>query len=206
MKLIDAYAKILKLNLPVLRTDDVSRCLDITNVHSSKILRRLMDAGHILRISKGLWAIKDKATLWNIVGYLTSPFPYYISLQSALNRYGIISQVPNILYVVSLARTRLFRTPLGDVSIHHIKPSFFCGYKRYNDGFYIATQEKALIDFLYFYPARSHLFRSLPEIEIPANFKVSRAKKFITMIKPKRRQSTVMRLFNNILFEQNRTS
>lgn len=34
----------------------------------------------------------------------------------------------------------------------------------------MATPEKALIDFLYLSPARSNLFRVLPELELPRDF------------------------------------
>ncbi|MCX8081822.1 MAG: hypothetical protein N3D17_00220 [bacterium] len=204
MKLVDAYIKILQLNQPVLKTDDVSQCLNVRKANASKIMERLRDSGYVVNVKRGLWVIQDKVTLWNLAEYLTSPLPYYISLQSALYYYGIISQVPNILYIVSLSRTRLFRTPLGNVSIHHIQPSFFCGYKKSKEGFYIATQEKALIDFLYFSPAKSRLFYTLPEIEISKDFSIRRAEKFIAMIRAKRRKSTVARLFQEILLEQTR--
>ncbi|MCM8830337.1 MAG: hypothetical protein NC824_04995 [Candidatus Omnitrophica bacterium] len=204
MKLIDAYIKIIQLNQPVLKTDDVAQCLDVTKVNASKIMERLRNSEYVLKITRGLWAIKDKVTLWDLAGYITNPMPYYISLQSALYYYGIISQIPEILYVISPARTRLVNTPLGSISIHHIQTSFFCGYKKSKEGFYIATQEKALIDFLYFSPARSYLFHNLPEVEIPENFSICRAEKFIKRIRSKRRQSAVHRLFQNILLRKNK--
>ena len=38
--------------------------------------------------------------------HLASPFPAYVSLQSALYYHGMISQIPAVTYAVSLARTR----------------------------------------------------------------------------------------------------
>jgi hypothetical protein len=105
--------------------------------------------------------------------------------------------------VVSPARTRILRTPLGNISIHHVQPSFFCGYKKISgEGLLMATQEKALIDFLYLHPAKSSLFRALPEIELPENFSIFRARRFIAGIRSKRRRSMVNRLFTHLLSGQ----
>jgi len=200
MKMIEAWSAILALNQPVFRTDDVSQCLRVTRMNASKILSRLEDAEHIFHVNRGLWAVKGKATLWDLAKYATIPFPNYVSLQSALYHHGIISQIPAVLYAVSPARTRMFRTPLGSISIHHVQPTFFCGYKRTSgEGPFIATQEKALIDFLYFYPAKSSLFHALPEMELSEKFSIPRARKFVSLIGSKRRRSMVNRLFNSLL-------
>jgi len=200
MKMIEAWSAILALNQPVFRTDDVSQCLRVTRMNASKILSRLEDAEHIFHVNRGLWAVKGKATLWDLAKYATIPFPNYVSLQSALYHHGIISQISAVLYVVSPARTRVFRTPLGSISIHHVRPAFFCGYRRISrEGPLMALKEKALIDFFYFHPAKSSLFRALPEIELPENFSIPRAKKFISLIGSKRRRSMVTGLFNSLL-------
>jgi hypothetical protein len=108
----------------------------------------------------------------------------------------MISQIPSVLYAVSLARTKKHKTALGTVSIHHIDPSFFFGHQPAGKGpGKIATPEKALIDFLYLSPTRTCLFRALPELEIPAGFKVSEARKIIRRIRSVRRRNYVGRLF-----------
>lgn len=56
--------------------------------------------------------------------YLTGPFPSYVSPQTALFYHEMISQIPHIIYAVSLARTRQYKTPLGNVSIHHLQPDW----------------------------------------------------------------------------------
>jgi len=199
MKSIELYARILKLNQNIFRTDDIAKWLRITNMHASKILSRLEESDHILHISRGLWAIKETTTIWDLSKVITNPLPNYVSLQSALYHHGIISQVPEILYLVSPARSQVIHTPLGTISIHHIHPAFFYGYRKNRDGLFIATQEKALIDFLYFYPAKSCLFRALPEIELPESFSISKARRFISRINSIRRRSMVSNLFENLI-------
>ena len=131
--------------------------------------------------------------------YLTAPFPAYVSLQSALYLHGMISQVPAVTYAVSLARTRRFTTPLGTVSIHHVQPSFFFGFEDSGHGGRLATPEKALVDFLYLAPARSQLFRALPELEWPKRFNGRRARAIVRRVEPARRRTLVTRRLDALL-------
>ena len=112
----------------------------------------------------------------------------------------MISQIPAITYAVSIGRTKKYETPLGTVSIHHIHPSFFFGFEVIGKGFSkIAIPEKAIIDFLYLSPARSRLFKALPELEIPKSFSTSKAHNIINRIKSTRRKNLVKRLFDELI-------
>jgi predicted transcriptional regulator of viral defense system len=188
------------MNVPAFQTSDAAAYLHIGNAHASKLLRRLADSGHLARLGRGRWGFKDRIELFALPEYLTAPYPSYVSLQSALYHHGMISQIPSVLYAVSLARTRTYGTPLGTVSAHHVQPSFFFGYKpSVKSAGKIATPEKALIDFLYLSPARTRLFRALPELELPKVFKVSEARKIIRRIQSVRRRNHTSRLFEGLL-------
>jgi hypothetical protein len=103
-------------------------------------------------------------------------------------------------YVVSLARTRRFTTPLGTVSVHHVQPAFFFGFEDAGrSGGRLATPEKALIDFLYLTPARSKLFRALPALEWPKRFSVRAARAIVKRIDPPRRRTLVARKLEELL-------
>jgi len=53
-------------------------------------------------------------------------------------------------YCFSLARTRIYQTPVAAISVHHIPASFFFGYAaRGEQHVMMALPEKALLDFLY---------------------------------------------------------
>jgi len=199
MRLVDVHAKLLRMGAPVFQTSDAAAYLGIANSHASKLMARLAGAGHLARLGRGRWGFKDRIELLALPEYLTSPYPSYVSLQSALYYQGMVSQIPSVLYAVSPARTKTYGTALGRVSVHHIDPTFFFGYQpaAKGDG-KIATPEKALIDFLYLSPARTHLFRALPELEIPTGFKVSEARKIIRRIRSIRRRNHVSRLFEDI--------
>ena len=59
----------------------------------------------------------------------------------------------------------------------------------------IATPEKALIDMFYLSQTKTRLFRSLPEVELPKQFKLSIANKIIGKIPSTRKRTLVKRLF-----------
>lgn len=200
MRLIDAYAWIVKMGQPVFQTRDVAACLKISNVHASKVLARLGESGQIVRLTRALWAFPEKVNPLMLPQYLADPSPCYISLQSALYCHGMISQIPVVTYAVSLARTRRIQTPLGMVSIHHIEPSFFMGFETTGrSAVRIATPEKALLDMLYLIPAKSKLFRALPEIALPDNLNMKSARMMIDRIKSLSRRTLVARRFESLI-------
>lgn len=200
MRLVDAHARLLRISVPAFHTSDAAAYLGIANAHASKLLARLADSGHIARLGRGRWGFKDRIELFALPEYLTAPYPSYVSLQSALSHHGMISQIPSVLYAVSPARTSRHQTSLGTVSVHHVQPSFFFGYEPAVKGAAkIATPEKALVDFLYLSPARTRLFRALPELDLPRGFKINEARKIIRRIRSIRRRSHVSRLLEELL-------
>ena len=181
MRLIDVYAKLKEFNQPIMTTKAISALLNIKRTTASKLLARLAKNGLLVRLKRGLWGIADRIDVLTLPAYLTSPFPSYISLHSALYYHGMISQIPNIIYAVSLARSKKITTPLGTVSIHHIQPDLFFGFKAFGEGTgQMATSEKALFDMAYFSTAKSKLFAALPELELPKSFD---RKKVFTMLR-----------------------
>ena len=205
MRLIDALASLGAMDNPVFETGDAAVRLSLSNAHASATLARLAAARHLVRLRRGLWALPGRVDPLTLPARLTAPLPSYVSLQSALYFHGMISQVPAVTYAVSLARARRFSTPLGVISVHHVAPSFFYGYEDTGQtGVLMASPEKALVDFLYLGPARSQLFRALPELELPRGFKVSLARAIIARIPSRRRRAMVARAFERELLSARR--
>ncbi|GAG93137.1 unnamed protein product, partial [marine sediment metagenome] len=96
MKLVDVHARLLEMQVAVFLTSDAAACLNVENAHASKLLARLALAGHLVHLSRGLWAFEDRVQPLALPEYLTNPFPSYVSLQSALSYHGMISQIPAI--------------------------------------------------------------------------------------------------------------
>lgn len=192
MTLLEALSKIASMDAIVVSTSDVAARLQVRNGHASAMLARLAASGQLVRLRRGAWTLPGRVDPLALPEYLTSPFPAYVSLQSALYLHGMISQMPAVTYAVSLARTRRFTTPLGAVSVHHVQPAFFFGFEDAGrSGGRLATPEKALVDFLYLGPARSNLFRALPELEWPKRFSVRAARAIVKRISSVRRRTLV---------------
>ena len=144
MTLASALAKLRSADLAVLRSADVAAYLKVSQTNASAIMARLSKHGHVVRIKRGLWAFSDVDPLIT-VSYLTAPLPSYISLQSALYYHDMVSQIPEVVFCVSLARTRVYRSSLATVSVHHIPGDFFFGYEESQQGgVWMALPEKAL--------------------------------------------------------------
>jgi predicted transcriptional regulator of viral defense system len=204
MKLIDAHAQLLAMGQPIFSTVDASVCLGIGRAYASKVLTRLSNAGHVVPLRRGVWGFEDKIQRMAVAQHLTAPFPTYISLQSALYYHGMISQIPSVTYAVSLARTRKFNTSLGVVSVHHVDPSFFFGFKSSGDqGALLAVPEKALLDILYLSPAKTRLFRVLPELELPKSFRIPEARRMVRRIRSLQRRTLVNNLLEEIIGKEN---
>jgi predicted transcriptional regulator of viral defense system len=199
MNALEALTAVVSMDAVVFTTADAAIRLGVPNGHASVILARLAASGQLIRLRRGVWAKAGGVDPLALPEYLTAPFPAYVSLQSALYLHGMISQVPAVTYAVSLARTRRFTTPLGTVSIHHVQPSFFFGFEDAGHGGRLATPEKALVDFLYLTPARSQLFRALPELEWPKRFSARRARAMVGRVEPARRRTLVTRRLDALL-------
>ncbi len=191
MRLLHALSALRAMNAPVFETRDAAARLGIPPAHASTVLARLAASGQVVRLRRGAWAFPDRVDPLALPEYVPAPFPSYVSLQSALYLHGMISQVPAVTYAVSLARTRRVTTPLGAVSIHHVDAAFFFGFESAGEGGRLATPEKALVDFLYLRPARSGLFRALPELELPARFSTRAARAIVKRIPSTRRRALV---------------
>jgi predicted transcriptional regulator of viral defense system len=82
--------------------------------------------------------------------------PSYISLESALNHYGVIPEAVLKVIAVTTRKTNSFETDFGTFTYKSIKKSLFWGYKiiqSENIGIKIAEPEKAILDYLYLNPS-----------------------------------------------------
>lgn len=116
-------------------------------------LSRLVKRGLLTQIKRGLYALDpslpDELELAN---RLYSPS--YISLETALNYYGIIPDIPAAVTSVTTTTTKKISNDFGNFYFMKIKPGLFWGYVSIqlpnNDGsFSLAEKEKALLDFFY---------------------------------------------------------
>jgi hypothetical protein len=134
-----------------------------------------------------------------VVDHLAAPYPAYISLQTALYRHGMIEQIPNLIYAVTLGRTRRVTTTVGIYSLHHLLPELFGGYVIGDDGVKQATPEKTLVDMAWLSSAKSRLFSAVPELTLPPRFRRRAAAIWARRLTSPRARTLVTQRFAELL-------
>ncbi|HEY5921579.1 MAG TPA: hypothetical protein VIV11_07905 [Kofleriaceae bacterium] len=195
-----AYAQLLELGVATVETGDVASKFRLSTTAATKLLARLAAARLIMRLRPGLWLLSRTApSVYTLVEPLSSPFPSYVSLQSALYSHGMIEQVPSIVFAISLGRTRKLRTQIGSFSYHHIAPELFDGFAIGSDDVKLAVPEKALFDMAYMSGGRTREFAHVPELELPNRFRRSLIDRWLARIPASRRRSMTAQRINAIL-------
>lgn len=151
-------AKVLNLmsKMPVFSLADVAK---ITNnrAYAKVLLSRLVKEKNVHRLMRDKYTLFDNPMIF-------SPFlnyPAYISCASALNYYGLISQVPNSVFLMTSKRPKTIKN-----LVFHKTKNFF-GFKKIKiNGIntLIAEPEKAFIDSIGIHPLNL-ILESLPELD-----------------------------------------
>ena len=199
MNATDAFAVLRKLGVPAVDTSGAAAALGLSTAAASQTLGRLARAGLVKSVRHGTWWLEDALDPLRLPEYLTAPLPSYVSLQTALHRRGLIEQIPEVVYAVSLARTERMKTNVGTFSIHHVAPEVFGGYEETERGAKLATAEKALFDFAYLSGGRSRLFTSLPELELPRGFRQKELARWLAKLSSERSRTLTERKLDMLL-------
>lgn len=109
--------------------------------------------GYISKIINGFYVFSEieinESMLMKIANVIYSHS--YISFETALSYYGLIPESVYQITSVSTRKTKIFNTLYGSFSYRSISPQLFFGYMiDPQNGYIIASVEKALLDHLYF--------------------------------------------------------
>jgi len=109
---------------------------------------------HLEEIKRGIYKISDYEIKepFILANFIYSPS--YISLETALNYYSIIPDIPFAITSVTINKTNAFKIKnYGSFSYSKVKPALFFGFKTIltekSYSYNIALPEKALFDYLY---------------------------------------------------------
>lgn len=153
----------------------------LTGIPSSSLkvsLQRLVKKGIIKRICKGYYANPfNLPTIEEIATQIY--YPSYISLESGLFYWGISSQIPHILTMVTIKLPFKINTNFGNIEYRQIKKEYFFSFIK-KDNFYIAEPEKALADYIYL----NKKFFDISEFHME-NIRKNKLKKYIKIMKLK---------------------
>lgn len=110
-------------------------------------LNRLVKQKVLCRLKKGIYQLSLSAIdVKKIANQLY--YPSYLSFESALSAYGILSQVPFTQTFATSKRSKKMTIGNTEAEFTQIKKDLYFGYILEN-GIYIAEPEKALLDQLY---------------------------------------------------------
>jgi predicted transcriptional regulator of viral defense system len=119
--------------------------------------RRLVEwqrKGYIKKLRNRFYYFSDRKVNEPFLYYTANQLyhPSYVSLESALSRYGFIPEGVFQITSCTTLKTNSFDTPTGNFAYRHLKPSLLIGYQleEWDDHRYaIAGPEKTIIDYLY---------------------------------------------------------
>ncbi|MBS2020903.1 MAG: hypothetical protein JST92_00710 [Deltaproteobacteria bacterium] len=177
-----ALAILRRLGVPTVTTSEAAAVLRASVPAASHTLRRLAAVGLVTPVRRGVWSLSEAPDPMTLLESVSAPYPSYVSLQSALHLHGLIEQIPQRIYAITLGRTARVTTPLASYSFHHVVPAMFAGFETHASGVPVATMEKALIDLFYLSSTRVRLFGKLPEVELPRAFSFTRARAWVARI------------------------
>lgn len=130
---------------------DIQKIFNFKDRNTLKhLIRRLKKEKIIERLAKNKYLflhVKREVTDFEIANFLA--IPSYISLESALSYYGIITQFPYRISSITITKAKKFKVR-GKIFLYSkIKKGYFKDFVKI-DNFLIASRKKALFDYLYF--------------------------------------------------------
>jgi predicted transcriptional regulator of viral defense system len=194
-KSIIAYIK--QLKRPFSTTRELAMLSGSSLSNTTQKLNNLEKSGLIFKVARGIWAEtgNERLSPYSLIPFLLPKHIAYVSFVSALNLYGIIEQIPQVITLASTIHTKKIHTGIGTFIIHQITPALFNGFDWYrgSGSFLIAEPEKALIDSLYLSTRKKNQFTYFPELFFPESFSFKRAGEWAEKIPDLRIRSGVKR-------------
>jgi predicted transcriptional regulator of viral defense system len=143
----DGVSKLLSSESPFFTITSLQALFCTTRASARTKASRLVERGILDRVSQNLYVLVNrKYSLFALANALHQPS--VLSLESALNYWGLIVQVPQTIFSISLSSR--------EVELHNtrfvyrkIKESLFRFGQMEAEDFYIAEPEKAFLDSLY---------------------------------------------------------
>jgi predicted transcriptional regulator of viral defense system len=144
---IEFLKKLRSFNKSYFTLADLEKILGLSRDSLYVTLNRLVKTGVLVRLMRGIYQPEFQVIgLEKVANELY--YPSYLSFESALSIYGILSQIPYTLLFATVRRSKKITLSGREVEYRQLKKDYFFGYILKN-GIYIAEPEKALLDQLY---------------------------------------------------------
>jgi len=160
---------------------------DVSVASVYKQLSRWASKGKIIQLKRGLYIVASPYRI-------KEPHPFlianklkkasYVSLQSALEYYGMIPEYVPTVTSITTGRPEAIKSILGKYQYRHIKKDLFWGYRETevirDTNVFIAEPEKALLDLIYLYPhAEEKEFLKELRLQNTENINIDRFSEFM---------------------------
>ncbi|MFA6142875.1 MAG: hypothetical protein WC738_06260 [Candidatus Omnitrophota bacterium] len=156
------YPKLKKIRKLYFGYEDIARALGVTPDSAMVSASRYVAGGFLVRIKRNLYLLKERwetlseeetFSLANLI-----QVPSYISLMTALSYYEITTQIQrDFIESLAIKRTKKIEISGKAFSFTRMDRALYFGFLRDN-GFFIATPEKAFLDALYLMSLKKYKF------------------------------------------------
>ena len=148
MRIVEIIKIIKDAQVKIVTLSDLKKMLDINEDNTAyKIAAKLVKEKLLQRLKKGVYAsIFYPPENFEVANALYSPS--YVSLETALNHYGVLSQFPYSITSVSPKKSKKLAIEGKEYEYTQISPKLYWGFKREGQ-ILIASPEKALLDTIY---------------------------------------------------------
>lgn len=132
--------------------------------------------GNLCQLKRGVYVLNDQDRRVEFSSYFLSAElckPSYVSLESALSFYHLIPERVESTTAITTKKTQSYENAFGCFVYHHIATHLFDFFRLEKDEFglpyYMATPEKALVDYFYF---QSRLLKTINISVFENNFRL----------------------------------
>ena len=140
-------SRLLSAESPFFTLSSLQAIFNITRESARTTASRLVKKGILIRLCRDLYVLLNrKYSLFSLANALYQPS--VISLETALNYWGLIVQVPQIIFSVGLG-SHQSKVDNTDFVYRRMNTSLFRFGQVKAEDFYIAEPEKAFLDTLY---------------------------------------------------------
>ena len=147
MKTLNFIKKLQNFNRDYFTIADLEKITGLARPSLRVALSRFTRRGVLIRLKRGIYALESSPLkIEKIANQLY--YPSYLSFESALYYYGILSQLPYTQTFATTKSPKRFTLGKTEIEFRQLKKELFFGYTLKNN-IYIAEPEKALLDQLY---------------------------------------------------------
>jgi len=140
-------ARLLNTETPFFNISSLQSILNLSRESARTTANRLVKRGILVRIHRGLYTLAGRDySLFALANALYQPS--VISMETALNYWGVTVQVPQIIYSVADGSYRI-EIDNTQFVYRKINPPLLRFGQVKKEGFYITEPEKSLLDTLY---------------------------------------------------------